>query len=375
MKTIRICHLTSAHNSTDTRIFEKECTSLAKLPDCEVFLVAKGGSYDKNNVHVVGLGESPTGRFDRMFSFSKQVVHKSLEINADIYHLHDPELLQYVGDYKKKKKLVVFDSHEDVADSILDKAYLPKFTRKPIANLYKFYSEKQLAKCDALISVTPHIVDKLKLINNNTYMITNYPIIVANSPDLGYVPKLPMKTIIFAGGVDPQWSHDLIIDTINDLNIAYELYGSADEQYLNCLKKIQGWKKTHFYGQVSFQKVQEALYCADIAVALLQPSHNTGGLLGTIGNTKLFECMNAGLPVICTNFTLWKDIVEKFECGICVNPSSREQLHDAISFLIQNPKQAARMGINGKMIVAEKFNWKTQEEELYKLYRFLFNKL
>ena len=115
----KICHVTSAHKSTDVRIFEKECTSLAKNPDYKVYLVAQGESYTRNNVRIIGAGEIPSSRKERMFEFSKKVVKIALKVDADVYHFHDPELLQYVGAFVKRGKKVIFDSHEDVADSIL----------------------------------------------------------------------------------------------------------------------------------------------------------------------------------------------------------------------------------------------------------------
>ena len=100
----KICHVTSAHKSTDVRIFEKECTSLAKNPDYKVYLVAQGESYTRNNVRIIGAGEIPSSRKERMFEFSKKVVKKALKVDADVYHFHDPELLQYVGAFVKRAK-------------------------------------------------------------------------------------------------------------------------------------------------------------------------------------------------------------------------------------------------------------------------------
>ena len=37
---IKVCHMTSAHKSSDVRIFEKECVSLAKKEEYEVYLLS-----------------------------------------------------------------------------------------------------------------------------------------------------------------------------------------------------------------------------------------------------------------------------------------------------------------------------------------------
>ena len=369
---LKICHVTSVHKSTDIRIFEKECTSLAKIDNYKVYLVAKGDTFEKNNVSVVGVGNPPKGRINRMLFFSKRIIDKALELDADIYHLHDPELLQYVPLLKRKNKVVVFDSHENVADSILDKDYIPQFGRKFIALLYSFFSSKKMRKCDALISVTPHIVKKLRCFNNDVSMITNFPLMDSSEFKLIHQDKKNNneKHIIFAGGISPQWSHHLIISALEHIEgVKYELYGPSSEEYLSSLKAMPGWSKTHYYGTVPFYEVQEALRKADITIALLQPSHNTAGMYGTIGNTKLFESMNAELPIICTNFTLWKDIVESNQCGICIPPDSEEELIRAISFLLDNKEKSEEMGRNGRMQILHNYNWNSQEIELYSLYK------
>src|SRR5699024_964697 len=42
--------------------------------------------------------------------------------------------------------------------------------------------------------------------------------------------------------------------------------------------------------------------------------------------TKFFEYMNAGLPIICSNFPVWKQFIETYECGIAVDPFDEEAI-------------------------------------------------
>lgn len=372
MDKVKICHVTSVHKSTDIRIFEKECTSLTKLEGCSVYLVAPGESYVKNNVVVFGVGTPPKSRIARMFSFSKAVMQKALEVDAHIYHLHDPELLQFVKILKRNQKFVIFDSHEDVAEDILDKEYIPNIARRCISSLYRHYSVDRLKMCDALVSVTPHIIEKLKKIHNNVFMITNYPKLEETDFHRDIFHK-NIKKLIFAGTINSYWSHELIINTLQNVNdITYELFGPITDEYLNKLQVLDGWQKTNYHGVVPFREVQAALKECGIALAILQPSHGTAGNVGTLGNTKLFESMSAGLPVICTDFVLWKEIVEDNDCGICINANSAEELQSAIMYLINNPEKALQMGLNGHKAVLEKYNWSTQEKALFDMYDILF---
>ena len=78
--------------------------------------------------------------------------------------------------------------------------------------------------------------------------------------------------------------------------------------------------------------------------------------------------MSSGLPVIASNFPLWRKVIEGNKCGICVNPLDPKEIANAINFLIDNPKEAHQMGINGKEAVMAKYNWQIEEMKLFQLY-------
>ena len=124
-----------------------------------------------------------------------------------------------------------------------------------------------------------------------------------------------------------------------------------------------------FLGKVPQEEVKEQLKNCTAGLAVLEYSPNTNGKMGTLGNTKLFEYMQAGLPVICTDFILWKDIIDKWNCGLCVSPNNIEELHQAMSYLIDNPSVALEMGYNGRKAIFTEFNWGIEEKKLLSLYK------
>jgi len=78
--------------------------------------------------------------------------------------------------------------------------------------------------------------------------------------------------------------------------------------------------------------------------------------------------MLRGVPVICTDYVLWQEIIDKYKCGICVAPGDLLGLTKAIRYIVDHPDEARVMGENGRKAVFEKYNWKTQEKELFTLY-------
>lgn len=363
---IKVCHFTSVHSATDGRIFEKECTSLAKA-GYEVYLVAPDAEEGvMNGVHIVNVPRKNKGRFYRMFFLSKAVYKKALSLDADIYHFHDPELLLYAKRLKKCGKKVIFDSHEDVPVLLLTRKWLPKLCRKFVSYLYRRYEDNIISKIDAVISVTPKIVDRFKLVTRNVYMITNYPIIKENR----IYNERDNNQICFCGNITENYLLRNVINAINDLdNIRLVLAGKiAYKSALEELERLAGWRKVIYCGYIPKVEV-EKIYKQSLAGMLIHKySLNLGGKEGSLGIIKLFEYMMYGIPFVATDFKLIKNIIEKYDCGICVNPENVNQIREAIRYLVNHPDVARKMGENGRKAVEKEFNWATQEKVLLEMY-------
>lgn len=355
----KVCHVTSVHRPTDKRIFERECTSLTKFYD--VTLIAPNvEDYEENGVHVKGVS-LPKSRIKRMIGLDV-VMKKMVEVDADLYHLHDPELIPIGLKIKKMGKKIIFDSHENVPVQILSKPYLP--CRKLISCIYSFYEKKSFRKYDALVSVTPEIVDRLKKINSQTYMLTNYPVYEEFIPDRRWYRKL-----VFAGAVSSNWGIHIIIDVIKNLDLSFEIAGPTSEDYLNQLKVIPGWNKVNYHGRLNPSEVPDLLSQCSIGMALESYDNpNAGYRKGSIGVTKIYEYMMAGIPVIATDLDNWIPIVEGNECGFCINRDDKDVIVEKIKYLLLHTDEAKRLGDNGRKAVKEKYCWQKQEEVLFKMY-------
>lgn len=363
---IKVCHVTSAHSRYDVRIFHKECKSLANN-GFEVTLLVNDNlpneSIDK--VKIVSTQMKPKNRYDRMVKSKKYIKKQMIEIDADIFHFHDPELLPEAAWIKSKGKKVIFDFHEDVSQQILFKTWIPQQIRQIVSLLYKKYEKGKVKRFDALITVTPKFVERLKKTNPNTVMITNYPILNEKVESDKLNKK---KAICFAGGITPQWNHENIIRAIESIeDMEYILAGSGSEEYLDSLKKLDGWKKVRYLGRIPHEKVNKIYSESMIGMSLLSHSTQVGDE-GTLGNTKIFEFMEAGLPVICSNNRLWKEIVDKNNCGIAINPEDISEICSTITNITFDRNLAIKIGENGRSAIETEYNWKTQKKILIGIY-------
>ncbi|MCE1168345.1 MAG: glycosyltransferase [Sphingobacteriia bacterium] len=366
---LRICHVTSVHNRYDVRIFLKECVSLVKAGYSVTLLCADNLPDELNQgVTILSVPRMPVGRIRRIISAGKVMKKKALLIDAEIYHLHDPELLPLALKLKKKGKKVIFDSHEDYPLNIAYKKWIPRFLRKTISRLYSVFEDYVFKSVDAVIAVTPQICDRVLKINPHSTLITNYPIIDQQNLPEGW----ERDYLCFAGVIAESRLHHSILKAMEKTpNIEYRLAGWGNEQYLNRLKLMPAWARTNFLGPLTYSEVKTLYKKAFAGIVIESYSPMNYGKQGSLGVTKLFEYMAAGLPIICTDFDYHKEIIEKFDCGICVNPENIEAIANAINILHAHPEISEKMGRNGYDAFLNHYNWLSQETNLLQLYRSL----
>jgi len=354
------------HDRFDARIFQKECRSLSNA-GYDVSLVvadAKGDAIvDNINIFDVGTEEN---RVKRVLNTIKKVKEKAIELDCDIYHFHDPELIFIGLSLKKLGKKVIFDMHENVPADISEKEYIPVFLRKFLSLIYEQIENYSVKKFDGIVSTRQSINDRLIRYNNNIRLVTNFPEIVTE------IEKTvsEISTICFAGAIVPNWRHKEIIQAIENIdNVRYLLAGPADAKYLEELKSLKGWEKVDYLGVVPFKDVKEMYKKATIGVAIYIYCKNMDGTTGNLANTKLFEFMNWEIPIVCTDYSLWKEIVmDQENCGICVSPYDVNAISDGIKYILNNSESAIQMGKRGRLAMINKYNWQSQEKILFELY-------
>lgn len=358
-----ICHLTSVHKWNDVRIFEKECVSLAKA-GFKVSLIAVNGKTGKQEgVDVISVDVPNAGRLKRMTKVVNEVYRAALNTGADIYHLHDPELLRIAGKLKKLGKKVVYDSHEDLPRQILDKTWINRLIRSSVSGITERYENSVASKADGIVTATPYIRDRFLKVNKNTVDINNFPIAAKFSVNTSWKDK--KNEICYVGGIFASRGIVELVDALGSLEVRLNLAGNFSPATLrNKLTGKSGWKKVIEHGFANRQKIQEILAASKIGIVTLHPTRAYTHALPV----KMFEYMAAGIPVIASDFPLWKSIIEKHRCGICVNPKDPAAIAEAVRHLMKNEQEAERMGANGRKAVEDQFSWENEEKKLISFY-------
>lgn len=359
----KVCHLTSVHPRYDTRIFVKECGSLAKNGYEVSLVVADGkGGETKNNIKIFDVGKQHS-RIKRIIKTPNLVLKKALNIDAEIYHFHDPELLKIGIKLIKKGKKVIYDVHEDVPRQILSKPYIKQFLRPFISKTFEKYENKKASKFSFIVTATDFIENRFLKINKNSKAIKNYPIISELKIDIDWRQK--ENKVCYIGAFSEVRGIKEIVKAMEKSTYRLNLAGIfASEDFKKQIQNLKSWDKADYHGFVDRNEVKSILSKSKAGLVTLYPTVNYKDALPV----KMFEYMLAGIPVISSDIPLWKEIVENENCGICVNPYNPKEIAEAIDKLIENDQLAQELGNNGKKAVEEKYNWKTQELDLIKIY-------
>jgi glycosyltransferase involved in cell wall biosynthesis len=368
---MRIAHLTSVHDALDSRIFERECRSLARA-GYDVLIVAPNGSgpHRDGNRTVEGVRirtvRSPRNRLERLVLTGPAVMRAALRERCELFHFHDPELIVCGLFLRLLGKRVVYDAHEDVPKDVVQKRYIPKPLRGPVAFVIEQMSRLATRAFDATIAAVPSIADGLR---GRRIVIRNYPVL----EDVLSIQSRPWqarsRAAIYAGSITQNRGICEMLSAMASPALPADarltLAGRFDDAHLaSQLARDAAWQRIEYVGWLEADALWRVMADAKVGVVALHPTPTFVDSLPT----KLFEYMALGLPVVASDFPAWRSIIEPAQCGILVNPIDPREIGEAIAYLLKHPDRAAAMGRNGQEAVASQYTWDSEAQRLLALY-------
>ncbi|MFA4662850.1 glycosyltransferase family 4 protein [Pyrococcus kukulkanii] len=180
------------------------------------------------------------------------------------------------------------------------------------------------------------------------------------------------KIILFVGAMSRYHAHkgvNILIkafsDVIKEIKNAYlMLVGKGDmiPTYKALTKSLGIDKHVIFTGFIEDDKLPDYYRSSDVVVL---PSTTVAEGFGMV----LIEGNSAKKPVIASNIGGMKYVVKHKKTGLLVPPKDSKSLADAIIHLLQNEKEAKKMGRNGRKLVKKYYTWERvakMTENVYK---------
>jgi len=350
--------LTTVHPAVDDRIFHREAQTLTEAGFSVCIIGQHPTSEGLGGVWIEAL-PSPASRRQRLL-LSWTLLKRARQMDGKLFIFHDPELFGVGLILSLLGKKVVYDSHENLPASMLQKFWLPRWAR------WLLVPEVWLAEwlCSRLI--TGVIVAREEIMSRfnkrRTVLVRNFPTGSALAL-LGRGAPIQRRRniVIYTGGLSPIRGIRELVQAFKSLEMpGAELWlvGKFESQQfeteilasLPTNGKWLGWKE--------HTEVLELYQFAKVGMVLLYPTPNHRYSLPV----KLFEYLGAGLPVIASNFPELTELMGG--CGYQVDPYDVAQIRDAMQSLLSDPPRTIEMSRQARRRVLTSMSWETEGRRL-----------
>src|SRR5262245_15549455 len=295
----------------DTRIYFKQARSLAAAGH-EVILVARaGGDIGDLRYVPIPVPESRRGRFGA----GMRVFLEALRLRCDAYHIHDPELLPFGVLLRMcTRARLIYDVHENVRNQIRNKYWIPRPLRGAVARLYGAIERLCLRWVTHVILAEDSYAPSYR--RQAVTVVHNYPILEGVMPQVGERSYSGKPRLVYCGVVARiRGALEMLEVTAQllerhpeiELHVIGPFFPASFETEVRERVASLGLSgHVTFHGRLPLDVALERVSLCDIGLALLHPDPNYVDSLPT----KMFEYMSLSLPVVVSDFPLWKRIVD-----------------------------------------------------------------
>lgn len=355
-----VCFVNSAFEREDALIIYRQGKSLVDAGYRVSYLVRDGKPNEiKEGIEIISLDQKQISTKERVKSNTKLFKQFLKSFDADVYQINEPELLHIGLWLKRRGKTVAFNIREWYPD------YYSRKVRNPFAKcLIKFATERYFhyiaKKYDAIFNCMPEMHDQIFRImrNKNFYDTPNFPVVNKNFK-VSFEEFSQRKPIIsyFGSIYDISCQEEFMDALVTYPDARYLLAGVFyNKSYQTKIEAKPAWKQTIFINGFTRKQLPEIIN-SSIMGHVVKDFDQTETPQGSYSIIKIFETMEAAVPVILAKVPLYEQMVEKYHCGICINPHSVNEWKEAIGYLLTHRKEAYEMGQNARNAVIQEFSW------------------
>lgn len=341
---MRIVVATVVHHPQDARIFYRQIHALLDAGHDVVYLApwTAFGLQRPADPHTVDVPRA-SGR--RRLTALLQV-RRQLRITArpaDILVLHDPELVAALA--FSKRPITVWDVHEDTAQALVDKRWLPAAVR-PISRVavraLERLAERRLHLILAEDSYQSRFARPHVVVPNDT--------VVPPTP-----PATGVDRVVYLGRLSAgRGGHDLLaLPRLLHPSVSLDLIGQSDPELVPLLDAGRQEGRLRWHGFVPNARALPMIEGALAGLSLLKDQSN----YRASRPTKVVEYMARGVPVITTPLPLAAELVTRHRCGLVVPFDDPQAVADAVNHLRTDTEARQAMATRGHEAARTYFNW------------------
>ena len=365
-----ICFLTSAFNREDALIVYRQGMSLVEEGFRVSYILCDDlPNETKYGIDFYSVGSVSGGVSQRLRENPKKLKKFLKTFKADVYQINEPELLSLGMYLKKQGQIVVYDLREYYPDYYARKVN-NAFLKKVIFKGCEWYLGYIAKHYDAVFNCMPEMHDYIKKVMPCKYFadVANFPA-VNKDFSLSYEDYCKRENIISYFGsiynISCQEEFLTAISTID--NVKYLLAGVFyTKEYEDKVRSTRGWEKVTFKNGFKKEELPGIINCSIIG-NVMKDFNKTETPDGSYSIIKIFESMEAAIPVILSKVPLYEAMVEKYHCGICCDPHNIDEIRTAVKYLLTHKKEAYEMGQNGRKAVIQEFSWDIIKKDYIKI--------
>jgi glycosyltransferase involved in cell wall biosynthesis len=367
-----VIHVTTVHPWWDNRIYEK-MVSMLPSKGWKVSYVAQfpDGAPSVEGINFVPIRTG--GGFGNRVLRNVDAFRKCLGLKRQIVHFHDPEFLPFGILLRILGYQVVYDIHEDNLLGNRQKYHLPAIVR--VGAAYGIATMELLASRLLTIVIAENVYSRrfprgirvLNYLKSGELVDANGKEEIEPSKAIGS----GVRSMIYTGTVSEDRGAFLHVELMRSLP-SHELHvvGRCDDNLREQLILRAGEAIDRLHLKVSAVGIPygeiEAYYRSrkwDWALAVFPfTRHYFEKEL-----TKFFEYMFYRIPIVCSDFPVWRRLVERARGGICVDPGNIQ----GAAALIQARATEFDEYRRGSPRLDPEFMWESQLDNLDATYRSL----
>lgn len=333
----------------------------------EVFNVVSDTQPEETNqgVRIIPSEYRARNFWQRLFVAPRKLYKKLLEVDADVYHTVHVDQLLICLKLKRKGKKVFFEMQEDHPYSLLWKSTAPKGLLKPVVWLMSKWMAFVLRRVDAVTALTYETEAYLKswgIAPEKVHLWGNFPEINKNY-NLTLKDYLGRENrVLYFGLIYSYSKQEVFLKALAEVPeveylVAGRFMGNEMETYRPTIINMPEWKDVEFIEGFKHEELKGFINRSTISNVVRDFSVYPMEKSGSFGVIKIFESMEAALPIICSDMPIYRDIMKEYKCGILVDPLDKDQIRNAIEYLVTHKEEAWRMGQEGRRAVIEKYSW------------------